>query len=175
MAEEDEAPAQAGFPDDGYPKEMIEKDFGNVVPLFKNAISNIENMNAVEGPNRELLEELLNQKDLAPQDLTKFDKPETPFPFTQRESGIPLLNIGEFLFNTDPTKRKEATFWFRYALKFFEKNDPANIDRVLILLAVFCGSTKQVISPCFAGPINDLRSPSSLFEPKVFSAKPWNS
>lgn len=40
---------------------------------------------------------------------------------------------------------QEATFWFKYALKFFEKNDPSNIDRCLITLALFCASSKQTL------------------------------
>lgn len=41
--------------------------------------------------------------------------------------------------------RQEATFWFRYAIRFFEKNDPANIDRCLIYLALFSKSASQVL------------------------------
>ena len=40
--------------------------------------------------------------------------------------------------------KKEATYWFRFALKFYEKNDPSNIDKCLVYLALFCKSSSQV-------------------------------
>lgn len=57
--------------------------------------------------------------------------------------GVPLLNITEFIFNTDPKKIAEAQFWFKFSLTFFEKVDPDNIDRSLILLAYLCSTSKQ--------------------------------
>ena len=33
--------------------------------------------------------------------------------------GVPLLNLGEYLINTKPEMKNEATFWFKYQLKFF--------------------------------------------------------
>jgi hypothetical protein len=58
-------------------------------------------------------------------------------------SGTPLLNITEFIFNTQSKKKEEAQFWFKYTMKFLEKNDPNNIDRSIILLAWLCSSSKQ--------------------------------
>ena len=49
--------------------------------------------------------------------------------------GIPLLNMGEYLINTRPELKNEATFWFKYALNFFQINDPKNIERILVILA----------------------------------------
>ena len=74
---------------------------------------------------------------------------------SQKESGVPLINLSEFLLNTDPNKKnvqitlfifQEAMFWFKYSLKFYEKVDPNNIDRCLITLAVLCNSAGQVSS-----------------------------
>jgi hypothetical protein len=31
--------------------------------------------------------------------------------------------------------KKGINFWFRYALKFYEQNDPANLERPLLLLS----------------------------------------
>lgn len=61
-----------------------------------------------------------------------------------KDSQKPLMNIGEFLFLTQPNNRNEASYWFKYSLKFFEKLDPQNIDRCLIFLALFCKSSSQV-------------------------------
>jgi len=51
-----------------------------------------------------LLEELLDQQNIAPRGVKKLD-PDTNLVINAKESGTPLLNIGEFLFNTSPEKR----------------------------------------------------------------------
>jgi len=128
-----------------YTYQQIDQDFANVIPLFKNSLFNIENVpNCKDGETKLLLEELLDQQNIAPRGVKKLD-PDTNLIINAKESGTPLLNIGEFLFNTSPEKRNEATFWFKYALKFYEKNDPSNIDRCLITLALFCASAKQYV------------------------------
>jgi hypothetical protein len=59
--------------------------------------------------------------------------------------GIPLLNMGEYLINTRPELKNEATFWFKYALNFFQINDPKNIERILVILAQLCASSKEYV------------------------------
>lgn len=87
------------------------------------------------------------------------------------DSGIPMINIQEFIFHTSPQKRivrknicaervhsivaivclticssdpQEASFWFKYALKYYESVDPNNIERCLITLGVFCSNYNDV-------------------------------
>ena len=55
------------------------------------------------------------------------------------------MNLGEYLINTRPELKNEATFWFKYSLKFFQKNSPDNIDRTLITLAQLCASEKEYV------------------------------
>lgn len=145
--EEGSLDSASGFPDNDaeYSFSQIDQDFANVIPLFKNSLYNIENVpNVKDSETKALLEELLDQQIIAPKGNRNLD-PDTHLLINAKEAGAPLLNIGEFLFNTSPEKRSEATFWFKYALKFFEKNDPSNIDRCLITLALFCASSKQYL------------------------------
>jgi len=90
--------------------------------------------------DKKALEELLNPDNLIPEDFNKFD-PSKNMLLSNIRSGTSLLNIQEFLFNTNLEKKNEATYWFKYALKFFEQVDPSNIDRCLITLAIFCSSS----------------------------------
>lgn len=125
--------------------QQIDKDFTNVLPLLKNSIINIENISTIkdEAKKSQLLE-LLDQENLIPKDTKKFD-PDTNLLIATKEAGIPLLNIGEFLLHTNPEKKKEASYWFKYSLKFYERIDPANIDRCLITLGVLLSSSSQYI------------------------------
>src|SRR5688572_14287975 len=59
--------------DEKYTYQQIDKDFINVLPLFKNSISNIENVNSISDESKkQLLIELLDQETLAPADMKKF-------------------------------------------------------------------------------------------------------
>ncbi|EAR94619.2 tetratricopeptide repeat protein (macronuclear) [Tetrahymena thermophila SB210] len=127
-----------------YSFQQIDADFDNVIPLFKKAIWYIENVDQVkELQQRIQYKQLLESEKIIPSDLKKFD-PNTSMILTKQECGIPLLNIQEFIFHTSPQKRFEATFWFKYALRFFETVDPNNIERCLITLGVFCTNYNDV-------------------------------
>jgi hypothetical protein len=53
--------------------QQIDRDFANVIPLFKNAISNIENVAQEKDENKKAqLLELLDQDNIVPNDLKKF-------------------------------------------------------------------------------------------------------
>lgn len=45
------------------------------------------------------------------------------------------MNLSEYILNTKPELKNEASFWFKYVLKFYQKYNPNNIDRTLITLA----------------------------------------
>lgn len=123
-----------------YSLSQIDNDFKFVIPLLKNSISNLENVDIKpEGELKENLKLLLNQNDIIPK------KQISEILFENKFSKNAIMNIGEFLFLTSPDKKNEAAYWFRYALKFFEKCDPSSIDRCLIFLALFCKSSSQFI------------------------------
>ncbi|KRW98750.1 Cyclic nucleotide-binding protein [Pseudocohnilembus persalinus] len=126
-----------------YSFEQIDKDFENVIPLLKRALYNLEDVEKIKDLAKKLeVEDLLDSEQIIPKDFQKLD-PSLNMLLTKKDSGVPLLNIQEFLFNTSPEKRNEATYWFKYALKHFEQVNPSNIDRCLITLAIFCSSSNQ--------------------------------
>ncbi len=93
-----------------YSAEQIDHDFENVIPLFKNSIFNIENVeNNTDFEKKKLIEKLLDQTNILPADFNKYD-PSTVMLFLNKNSGVPLINIGEFLFNTNPEKRNVRIF-----------------------------------------------------------------
>lgn len=59
--------------EEAYSLQQIDKDFTNVLPLLKNSISNIENVNNISDASKKaLLQELLDQENMVPKDLKKF-------------------------------------------------------------------------------------------------------
>lgn len=58
---------------EAYSVQQIDKDFTNVLPLIKNSISHIENVNNITDANKKAqLQELLDQESIVPKDLKKF-------------------------------------------------------------------------------------------------------
>jgi len=56
-----------------YSLAQIDKDFTNVIPLLKNSIFNIENVNSItDATKKSMLQELLDQDTLTPKDLKRF-------------------------------------------------------------------------------------------------------
>lgn len=77
----------------------IDDDFINVIPLFKNSIHNLENLDHLKDfLIKEKFVKLLDKEKIVPKESV------TDLVFGNKESGKPLLNIGEFLFLTDPSK-----------------------------------------------------------------------
>jgi hypothetical protein len=71
--EEGNFDASAEVSDEKYTYQQIDKDFTNVLPLFKNSIFNIENVNIItDDTKKKLLLELLDQETLVPTDMKKF-------------------------------------------------------------------------------------------------------
>jgi hypothetical protein len=59
--------------EEAYSLQQIDKDFTNVLPLLKNSISHIENVNNIaDATKKAQLQELLDQDNLVPKDLKKF-------------------------------------------------------------------------------------------------------
>ena len=56
-------------------------------------------------------------------------------------SGIALTNLTEFIFNTQIEKKLESQFWFKFTQKYYEKNDPLNMDRTAMLLGWLCSTS----------------------------------
>lgn len=55
--------------------------------------------------------------------------------FESPASGLGLLNLTEFLMAKSPDFSNEINFWFKLSLKCYEKLNPANSDRALIILS----------------------------------------
>lgn len=120
----------------------IDNDFQNVIPLLKRSINCFESTQSNPEPNSlNQLESLVDENMIMPANHKEIQ--QAGVLLKHKYCGTPLLNITEFIFNTQPQKREEAQFWFKYTMKFFEKNDPNNIDRSIILLAWLCSSSKQ--------------------------------
>lgn len=83
-----------------YPANQIDLDFQNVVPLFKSSIGGFEDVEKRKDfIQKEKLMNLLNKESIIPKEKNIDAQLEN------KDSGIPLLNIGEFLFMTNPEKR----------------------------------------------------------------------
>lgn len=91
--------------DEEYSFEKIESEFLQTIPMFKRALRILEPLDQIEDINHQDLSlELLDINSIAPKNLEAFD-PDKILLFKNRESGIPILNIGEFLFTTSPENR----------------------------------------------------------------------
>jgi len=115
-----------------------------IVSLFKESVLNNENPSELDEARRKDFDELFRNQTLLPNDYAKFVSDEQVL-VNNKESITPLFNIADLLFNLGPQTKNETAFWIRYAMKVTEKNDPENINRVLLLLAKFYGSSKQFI------------------------------
>jgi hypothetical protein len=128
--------------DDVYTDEQIDEDFNFVIPLLKRAVKYIETSEGNKDIQKQAyLEQLLDENSIIPKKFVE-QSMQGVIHLRHKQSGIPLLNLTEFIFNTAVDKRMEAQFWFKLTMKFFEKNDPSNMDRSLILLAWLCSSSK---------------------------------
>ena len=83
---------------------------------------------------KQQLQELLDVGTLAPAHFMKIDI-DSQMMLEVGSSGVPLLNMTDFLLANQPDFTNEINFWFKYTLKCYEKLEPSNIDRALILLA----------------------------------------
>ncbi|EGR33488.1 hypothetical protein IMG5_051660 [Ichthyophthirius multifiliis] len=136
--------SQLKLKESDYSSEQVEADFDNTIPLFKKALWYIQNVNEIEDKEKQKdLNILLDQDNIIPEEHQKFDPTENQILLKNKQCGIPLLNIQEFLFHTCPDLKTDAMFWFKYGLKFFEQIDPVNIDRFLITLGVFCNNYNE--------------------------------
>ena len=71
-----------------------------MIPLFKNSVANLENVDHVKDPTlKEKLLILLDKENIIPKEK------KLEVSLENKESGTPLLNIGEFLFLTNPEKK----------------------------------------------------------------------
>lgn len=85
----------------------IDDDFINVIPLFKNSIYNLENLDHLKDFQlKEKFVKLLDKEKIVPKESP------SDLVFGNKESGKPLLNIGEFLFLTDPSKTSVKAILF---------------------------------------------------------------
>jgi len=60
-----------------------------------------------------------------------------------RGQGKAISNLAEYLLMTETMKEgkiRNAAFWFRLGLKYFERVAPEQIDRHLIMLGMFYAS-----------------------------------
>lgn len=90
----------------------MDADFKNVIPLLKNALYNLENVEHNKDPTmKEKFNLLLDKEKIIPKDTN------IEVEFGNKESGASLMNIGEFLFLTDPQKKavsKTSNILFNY-------------------------------------------------------------
>lgn len=71
-----------------------------MIPLLKSSIGSLEDLEKLKDfLRREKLQALLDRESLVPKDKA------LDLLLESREAGTPLLNIGEFLFMTNPEKR----------------------------------------------------------------------
>jgi len=90
-----------------YASSQIDNDFSNVIPLFKNAIANLEDVeHNKDFLIKEKLKNLLDKETIMPKDKN------IDVAMENKDSGTPVLNIGEFLFLTNPEKRAVKFFTF---------------------------------------------------------------
>jgi len=115
-----------------------------IVFLFKESVLNNEHPSQLDEGQRKDFDELFRNQTLLPNDYAKFISDEQAL-VKNKESIIPLFNIASFLFSLGSQTKNETAFWIRYAMKVTEKNDPENMNRILLLLAKFYGSSKQYI------------------------------
>ena len=59
--------------------------------------------------------------------------------------GKAVTNLAEYLLMTQAMKGeiKNAAFWFRLGIKYYERVKPENIDRHLIMLALFYANNNK--------------------------------
>jgi hypothetical protein len=90
-----------------YTLSQIDNDFKFVIPLLKKAIRSFEEQGRKEyDPEKlERFEGLLDVESIMPK------KPENEVLLDKKETGIALMNIGEFLFMNFPDKRNVVIFF----------------------------------------------------------------
>ena len=104
VTEEEEQGIHTNANDD-YSDEQIDDDFQYVIPLLKRSIKSIQSLNASEDNQLELL---LDENTIIPKDYKLNQEIQNFEQLSRQECGIPLLNITEFIFNTDAKKKIEA-------------------------------------------------------------------
>lgn len=94
---------------------------------------------------------LFDQTSKMPADFSSENEEEYFSLLTKKECGPILTNISELALESSiltsedaqSQNQKVAAFWFRTGLKFYEKNSPDEIERHLVLLALFYYSNKK--------------------------------
>jgi hypothetical protein len=87
----------------------------------------------VPGDNKNNIEKLLAE------DMSGFIKEnfrsDKLFITKNKLSGVPMLNITEFLM-TNHLSKIEPMFWLKQSVKFYEEVDPDNNQRALIIMSI---------------------------------------
>eukprot|EP00347_Sterkiella_histriomuscorum_P014449 403360823 len=135
-------------------KESALQDSKHIVSNFKDCIEILEDLHHDKNSLKrsvdelQLLQSLVSKDHTIPKDYS-FDNEELYFTLLKsKEEGKALSNISEYLLETESFKgdSRNAGFWFRLGMKYFETIDPQHMDRHLILLGLFYASNGKLVT-----------------------------
>mmetsp|Transcript_47214 Transcript_47214/g.34516 ORF Transcript_47214/g.34516 Transcript_47214/m.34516 type:complete len:208 (-) Transcript_47214:63-686(-) len=135
-------------------RKEAEKEAGFISHNFKDAIAAFEKREegvdvtvqevAEEVEREKILETLLGKEGK----VEEFSDEDIYASLRNHMSGKALANLSEYYLETEGNDRnsKNAGFWFRLGLKYFDRFPSPEMDRHLLLLGLFYASNKQVLT-----------------------------
>jgi len=65
--------------------------------------------------------------------------------FQSKMSGLSLTALSEFYFEKGAEFEKQAAFWLKLGIKYYEKYEPENVARHLIIFALLYSQMEQTL------------------------------